>query len=67
MKTNIIDNTDFPVRKVAQSKPVAPGSVAYQAGLRFQIVAECGHGMATKLEEVPETVKCWTCHKEGRK
>lgn len=61
-----IADCTYPERKVTISRPVEPGSLAYQKGLRWQLVAECGHHMACSFEVAPTAVKCWTCHKEGR-
>lgn len=62
-----IADCTYPERKVTISRPIEPGSLAYQKGLRWQLVAECGHHMACSFEVAPTAVKCWACNEEGNK
>lgn len=64
IKLNKIDNSAFPIRKVASVR------VARQAGpanLSHILTLECGHEVGVKKGgEVPTEVPCYWCHKDAQ-
>lgn len=63
MKTNIIDNSNFPKRDVASVKPANSGL----RGISHFLTLECGHVVAVKKgHEVPKVAPCMRCDEEAK-
>lgn len=63
MKTNIIDNSKFPLRRVTVCRVTNPGP----ANLAYMMTLECGHKVGLKKDvAVPARVPCQECYKAGK-
>lgn len=58
----IIDNSEFPERKVVFVDFTDRTSMAYKFGKRFTLKLECGHTVGCKNDTSPKTAKCLLCH-----
>lgn len=63
MKRKVIDNKNFPIRKVASVRPA--NNVVDDITRLIRL--DCGHDVGLREgEKEPTEVPCYWCHKEGR-
>lgn len=63
--SRIVDDSQFPVRKVKKTTAVTKNSLSYDMGHRFNLLLSCDHAAVTKSEIPPSVAKCMACYKEA--
>lgn len=67
MKRNVMDTTNFPIRKVVSVRDVQAGSKAAEMAISHFLTLDCGHEVGVNNGAfLPDTVACYRCHKEGK-
>ena len=66
MNRKVIDNSNFPVRKVVSVRDANADAMSAVMGIAKFVTLECGHEVGVKVgANVPTEVPCYWCHKEG--
>lgn len=66
MKTNKIDSSKFPIRKVVSVRDANKGAMSAAMGVAKFVTLDCGHVVGVKVgADVPTEVGCYWCYKDA--